>query len=76
MGFTASEFEAGSIIFCQALDGEDKDVARRLRKVNGDFTNVKYAIILNEAGKRLMQKLRAYIPSAERHDGGEQAFAL
>ena len=56
-GFTAAELEAGAISICQALDGKYKDLNGSLKKVNGDFTKVKYAVNLNEAGKRLLQNL-------------------
>ena len=57
MGFTAAELEAGAISICLALDGHYKDLDGKLKKVNGDFTKVKYAINLKEAGKRLLQNL-------------------
>ena len=56
-GFSAEELEAGAISICQALDGKYKDVDGKLKPVNGDFTKVKYAIHLNDAGKRLLQNL-------------------
>ena len=56
-GFTSDELEAGAISICQALDGKYKDLSGRMRKVNGDFTKVKYATTLNEAGSRLLQNL-------------------
>ena len=43
MGFTAEELEAGAISICLALDGHYKDLDGKLKKVNGDFTKVKYA---------------------------------
>ena len=56
-GFTAAELEAGAISICQALDGKYKDLDGRMKSVNGDFTKVRYAPKLNEAGKRLLQNL-------------------
>ena len=56
-GFTADELETGAISICQALDGKYKDLDGRLKKVNGDFTKVRYAANLNEAGKRLLLNL-------------------
>ena len=56
-GFTGAELESGAISICQALDGKYKDLAGKIKKVNGDFTKVRYAINLNEAGKRLLQNL-------------------
>ena len=50
MGFSAAELESGAISICQALDGKYKDLNGRLKKVNGDFTKVRYAVHLNEAG--------------------------
>jgi hypothetical protein len=57
MGFTAAELEAGAISICQALDGHYKDLDGKLKKVNGDFTKVKYGVNLKEAGRRLLQNL-------------------
>ena len=57
MGFSAAELESGAISICQALDGKYKDLNGRLKKVNCDFTKVRYAVHLNEAGKRLLQNL-------------------
>jgi len=57
MGFTAQELEEGAISICQALDGKYKDLDGKVKKVNGDFTKVRYAVHLNEAGKRLLQNL-------------------
>jgi hypothetical protein len=57
MGFTAAELEAGAISICRALDGNYKDLDGKLKRVNGDFTKVKYAVNLKEAGKRLLQNL-------------------
>ena len=56
-GFSAAELEAGAISICQALDGKYKDLNGKMKKVQGDFTKVRYAIKLNEAGKRLLQNL-------------------
>ena len=56
-GFTAAELESGAISICRALDGKYKDLTGKLKKVNGDFTKVRYAVNLNEAGKRLLQNL-------------------
>ena len=49
-GFSAAELEAGAISICSALDGKYKDLNGTWKKVNGDFTKVKYASNLNEAG--------------------------
>ena len=57
MGVTSAELEAGAISICRSLDGKYKDLDGRLKKVNGDFTKVRYALHLNEAGKRLLQNL-------------------
>eukprot|EP00973_Karenia_brevis_P051563 7160660-Karenia_brevis.AAC.1 len=57
MGFTAAELEAGAISICQALDGKYQDLNGKLKKVAGDLTKVRYAVNLNEAGKRLLQNL-------------------
>ena len=51
MGFSAAELEAGAISICEALDGKYKDLDGKVKKVNGDFTKVKFAVNLNEAGK-------------------------
>ena len=39
------------------MQGTYKDMDGKLKKVNGDFTKVKYAVNLNEAGKCLLQNL-------------------
>jgi len=39
------------------LDGKYKDLDGKVKKVNGDFTKVRFAVNLNEAGKRLLQNL-------------------
>ena len=57
MGFTAAELEAGAISICQALDGKYKEMNGTLKRVNGDFTKVRYATTLNEAGKRMLQNV-------------------
>ena len=57
LGFSATELEAGAISIFQALDGKYKDLDGKIKKVQGDFTKVKYAVNLNEAGKRLLQNL-------------------
>ena len=51
MGFSAAELESGAISICEALDGKYKDLDGKVKKVNGDFTKVKFAVNLNEAGK-------------------------
>ena len=56
-GFTAAELEAGAISICNALGGKYKDLDGKMKNVNGDFTKVRYAPNLNEAGKRLLQNL-------------------
>ena len=56
-GFSAEELEQGAISICQALSGKYKDLDGKIKKVNGDFTKLKYAVNLNEAGKRLMQNI-------------------
>ena len=48
-GFSAEELEQGAISICQALGGKYKDLDGKVKKVNGDFTKLKYAIILSEA---------------------------
>ena len=50
-GFTPAELEAGAIGICRAMDGKYKDLDGKVKKVNGDFTKVKFAVNLNEAGK-------------------------
>ena len=57
MQFAAADLEAGAISICQALDGHYRDLDGKLKKVNGDFTKVKYAANLREAGKRSLQNL-------------------
>ena len=56
-GFTAEELEAGAISICQALDGKYTGLNGKVKKVNGDFTKVKYATSLIEAGRRLLKHL-------------------
>ena len=56
-GFTAEELEAGAISICRALDGTYEDLDGRIKKVNGDFTKVRYLSKLNEVGQRLLQNL-------------------
>ena len=57
LGFTAAELESGAISICQALDGQYRELNGKLKKVNGDFTKVRFAVKLNEAGRRLLQNL-------------------
>ena len=54
-GFTAAELEEGAISICQALNGKYKDLDGKIKKVSGDFTKVKYAAGLSEAGSRILQ---------------------
>ena len=39
------------------MDGKYTDLNGKVKKVNGDFTKVKYATNVNEAGKRLLKNL-------------------
>ena len=41
-GFTAAELEQGAIEICQALKGTYKDLDDKVKKVNGDYSKVKF----------------------------------
>ena len=56
-GFTAAELEKGAIDICQALNGTYKDLDDKFKKVNGDFTKVKWVKGLSQAAIRLLQNI-------------------
>ena len=55
MGYTPEELQNGAISICQALDGKYKDSHGKYK--DSDGTKVKYALNINDAGKRLLQNL-------------------